>query len=703
MDTLALKAIARAQKEGASCAIFGAISYGANGGEPKPISGRLAVSGICEAEAARGGVFGNGLMLASPRRSERGKNLVVWAKEQPLAEEISRKLAEAGVQASGFERAGEGDIYQATTTAEYFPLLCGVAKANAAIPMDDARIISFGHGMSLFKGLDSLSALDGIYSLSGMQTHAMIAHTRYPTGSSPKIVRAHPFGFGNVGIVHNGDVTSYNANMVACESKLGELYHRYTRNGVGDFLSTLHKGWVGTDSEIISAMLYTLLKTGKVSDPSLSIAGAMGVLVPPFDNHLTGLHRGSPERARLEKRAFDYQGFSLDGPVSCIALVAMEDEVHMIAFQDRNVFRPLQIVIDHENRIAYAASELRQITAATGLDIFSPKVESYSPEQGKFLWVSSRSGVIMPGRSQRPYISVPAVSGNGIPRIDGAPHQFAGRKIDNHERYSGTLGNHGASYSEGMGRLEIVGSMENNCFEASQLDTAIGHANASIMLGNAFQGRAFFLRGSAASRAFQQLRPKGGRAPVAIIGESAGPYFLKMNAGGIGMVLALENLGKEDVDSPVVGDFLMTGAVGGEAYIRGHVPAESIGRPPSRRDVIAVCAALKDEGVITQTALREMRHNPLNLDRVLKAAKDNQEPGLGAEKADAKLAAATARISALFESRLAVESRQLSDEEKARLGPYVEEFCSAFGLNHSTPERLLESNYTIVKVRQAQA
>jgi len=698
---LALRKIEPIRKEASACAIFGAISFNNNGGEAKKIPGRLAVEGICAAEAARGGIFGNGVMFASPNRTERGKNLIVWARKQVFVEEIAAKLSESGIQSSDFKREGSGDIYQATTTAEYLPLLSGVVKANSSLSLDDARIISFGHGMTLFKGLDSLAALDSMYNLSSIQAHAMIAHTRYPTGSSPKIVRAHPFGFGNVGIVHNGDVTSYSANLAACESLLAMLYHRNTQNGIGEFLSSLRKSWVGTDSEIISAMMYTLLKNGLMSDPSLSLSGVMEALVPPFDNHLTGLMRGSQERSRLEKRAFKYQGFGLDGPVSCIALIAYEDDVHMIAFRDRNDFRPLQIVIDHENQVVYAASELRQITAAAGLEIFSPLVETYSPERGKYLWVSSRSGIKSSGRTQRPYISVPALAKDGIPKINGAPHQFAGKKIDGHEVYAGILGNHGASYSEGKGSLEIVGSSEPNALEASQLDTVIVHANASLMYGNAFQGRVAYVRGGVDARGFQQLRPNNGRPPVVIVGETAGPYFLKMNAGGIGVVLGLENLGKEDTDSPIVGDFLMTGAVGGEAYIRGHVPAERIGRPPSRREVIAVCSALKDEGIITETALREIRRNPLILDRVLRIIRNDQHQGAIPDEAAAKLARATGDIAPLFESKLVVEGRRLTDPEISKLEPYVKEFCSTFDLGMTTADRLLASTYTIVKVGQA--
>jgi len=90
---LALRKIEPIRKEASACAIFGAISFNNNGGEAKKIPGRLAVEGICAAEAARGGIFGNGVMFASPNRTERGKNLIVWARKQVFVEEIAAKLS----------------------------------------------------------------------------------------------------------------------------------------------------------------------------------------------------------------------------------------------------------------------------------------------------------------------------------------------------------------------------------------------------------------------------------------------------------------------------------------------------------------------------------------------------------------------------------------------------------------------------------
>ncbi|MBI5228264.1 hypothetical protein HY988_06755 [Candidatus Micrarchaeota archaeon] len=696
---MAFQPVRKIYQEPGSCALFGAISFSG-----KNLSGQLAVNGISEAESARCG-DGSGVLFGDTQRGRRGKIISVSARDACFVEDMRGALLREGISVSEFMRAGNGNIYEATpgmrvtrgggniyeavTEAEYLPLVSAVVAANAAIAGDDAHIISFGHGLRLFKGVEKIRDIDNHYGISGMSAPAILAHGKYSTGPGPKDRRAHPFSFGNVGIVHNGDVTSFHANLAACEAKLAELYHASGGKDVAGFLSNLRKSWVGTDSEVIGAVIYTLLKLGLMSEPGLSVPSIMDALVPHFDNSLTRLLRGSAERERLDSMAIKYKGFALDGPVSSIALITYEDDVHLVAFRDRNTFRPLQIVIDHENGVAYAASELRQIVAATGVDISSHRVESFSPDPGKFLWVSSKSGIITPGRKHRPFIVLPNPA-NDIEELKGTPHQFAGHRINTHKIYRGILGTFGGSYADGSGTFELFGCMQDNNFEASSLDTVICHGNASMMLANAYQGRRFFLRGSLDSRGFQQLRPnpKTGEEPTAIIGETAGQYLGKMASAGVIMALGLQHLGKEDIDTPIVGDFTGTGMVGtARIFVRGYLIDDYIKRPPSRRDVIAVCRSLMDEGFITDARLHDIRHDALNFPRLKDIIKD---PG------------AISRLEHLFDPTLVVERRSLNQRELAELTPHLEEYFRVFGLSDEWLNRVLKSGYTIISVAKNQ-
>lgn len=610
------------------------------------------------------------------RIMERGNGFSIWVQEENMLEDVKKILSGANIPA-GFVPAQV--IYEAITTLEYLPLLSRVIRANAEMPLGDSHVISFGHGIHVFKGLELLGELDHIYRISEMNASAMIAHTRVPTGSEPETARAHPYAYGNVAIVHNGDVTSYSANLRACESKLVELA---VLGGLdaAEFLRDLRRSWVGTDSEVIAAMIYTLLKAGIMSEPGLSIPSIMNTLVPPFDNALTRLLRGSDERERLDRLALEYQGCALDGPVACIALVTFEDETHLVAFRDRNTFRMLQVVIDHENGAAYVASDLRQILAATNIELYSQGVESFSLEPGNFVWISSKSGIKTTGRKSRPFIPVPKDICGEV--LAGKLGQFSGDKIDGHRKYRGTLGSFGGSFTHGQGTFELFGSMQDNCFEGSSLSTVIGHCNASMDTGNTFQGRQFFLRGSLDTNGFKQFRPNEGHFPVGIVGETAGQNFGRMMSGGIAILLGLHQLGREDINTPIVGPFVGTGMVGGAIFLRDHVIDDLIGKPPSRRDVIAVCANLMEEGLITSGDLREIRHDALNLTRIRQMLK-NQE--------------AIARLSPLFEDTLSVERRVLKEEEIALVMPYLDEYFGVFDLSNEWLKRVVASYWTIVK------
>lgn len=671
-------------KEPGSCAVFGAISYGRD-----RLSGRLAVEAISAAADWRGGTDGNGVAFASTRRGERGKVVSVLSTDHNAVDDAKRKLSKQGIDTSAFQWVGVGDIFQARTTAEYLPLLFASMRVNAEFGLDGPRIISAAHGISVYKGLPHIDELDRLYSLSGQTTDAMVAHTRYPTGSAPLAIRAHPYSFGNVAIVHNGDVTSYRSNLNATESLLAEMYYRSGGDDVESFLRAVKKSWVGTDSEVIAAMLYLLLKSQIVSDSTLSVPEIVEVLTSPRSNQLTKLLRGSAERMRKEDLLSRFAGFGLDGPVTALSLIAEEGSSSLLAFRDRNEFRPMTIVVDHQHKVVYVASELQQIEAAAKLDVYSPTVEVYPLEPGKYLLVSTDKGILSSGRTDRPFIPRPAT--NGI-HISGHIGQFSGDRVDAERIYHGTLGSYGASYTSGVGSFELYGCAEQNAFEASSIRQVIIHGNVSMMFGNSYKGQVALVRGRADTRAFQQLRPYAGHEPVAIIGENAGTYAFKMMSGGVGMVLGLSQLGREDRDTPFVGEFLGTGMVGGRIYVRGNVPDTHIKRPALQLDIIAHFADLKDQALISEDVLREIRHNPFGFERVKRLLENDP---ISKEHLDKILD----HVSPLYDPKLHVERRTLNPEEISVLGPHLRDFVETFNCPDGTLQRLETSEYTIVSVK----
>ncbi len=158
-------------------------------------------------------------------------------------------------------------------------------------------------------------------------------------------------------------------------------------------------------------------------------------------------------------------------------------------------------------------------------------------------------------------------------------------------------------------------------------------------------------------------------------------------------MLGLDHLGREDVDTPIVGEFVGTGMVGGKIYVRGYVIDDYIKRPPQRRDVIAVCAQLKEDGLISESALREIRHNPLSLPRIAKILMGSRMR----LKDPQCVPKAIQRLSPLFDNTLSMERRGLDESEIPVLLPHLEDYFGAFRLRKDGLQRVLDSNWAIIE------
>ncbi|MBS3068087.1 hypothetical protein J4450_05265 [Candidatus Micrarchaeota archaeon] len=683
------------RKDPSACAIFGAIAIQGGKGFVAATQAKDAIELVRD---ARGGTMGNGILLSHPDSLQNGNgyyNIEVLAEDQDLFERAAYLLGaypditRAGPWEKLHNTEGRG-IWCAPFAADDLRITRAVVELNGQFSPDQLRLISSGKHEILVKDLDSLTDLFVRYQLAKIMAKAILAHARYPTGAWPLPSRAHPHCFGNVGMVFNGDVKSYIANRRRAEAIIAE--HLYPLLGsdeaLENFIPIIRRSWVGSDAEVIAAPFYFLLRA------SLSIPSVVSTLVPPFDNTLATLPRGM-ERDRMRKLLTTYSGMQLDGPVSSIVLVTTDKDVQMLAFRDRNEFRPLRIMFDREDGIVYAASEDRQLEIASGKSVRDPKVESYSLDSGQFLWVSSREGIIAPGRTRRTAIVVPAPpkpNGRSVFNTRGEPHMFAGDRDDTDKVLDGLAGNCTGAYSMGdESTYEIFSSAQANAFESSRARGVIVHGNVDMMTPNAFQGGFFYVRGSGDSRFGQQLRhsQKHAQPPVALAGERIGTYGFKMIAGGIGAVLGISEIGHEEEMQPLVGRFLATGMMSGTVYVRGNVPREYIGRSPSARRIKAEIKELAREGLITSSQAGVLFENALDL-QVIEEELANNEP-------------ARRRISALFypphQKPYDVQFRELDSSDAFLLGN-ITKFCERFGLEPSILAALESSSWTVVRLKE---
>ena len=153
----------------------------------------------------------------------------------------------------------------------------------------DGRIFSYGRFLSVYKEVGYPIDVAKLYGIDQEAEKAdmWIAHTRQPTnspGSSP--IWSHPFASLDCAIVHNGDISSFGANM--------------------EFLNSYgYKSHVGTDSEVISKLLFHLTRI-----EGLSIKDAATILTNPFEGN-------TPSGA--QELLSRFRGAKLDGPFAVVA------------------------------------------------------------------------------------------------------------------------------------------------------------------------------------------------------------------------------------------------------------------------------------------------------------------------------------------------------------------------------------------------
>jgi len=127
---------------------------------------------------------------------------------------------------------------------EQYVVKC-VNKINAGI--DGAFVFSSGKNMGIFKGVGYPEDIGKFYLLDEeYKGYAWTAHGRYPTNTPGWWGGAHPFGLLDYSIVHNGEISSYDANR-----RYIEMFG--------------YKCSLQTDTEVITYVIDFLLRVKKLT------------------------------------------------------------------------------------------------------------------------------------------------------------------------------------------------------------------------------------------------------------------------------------------------------------------------------------------------------------------------------------------------------------------------------------------------------
>ncbi|MCS7118385.1 MAG: glutamate synthase [Thaumarchaeota archaeon] len=661
------------------CGVFGVLR---KRGAP-PISPEVALAGI-ECVRYRGSRFGAGFGLV--RTGPQSRRIKAFAASDEVAEELRRELQQriGKVELIGSEYASDGKIYasyvfEPVDEQDHRSLRRSIGAVNRAFsrPTIRARIYSWGRYVEVFKGIGYPSDVYELYSLSDKVEAAdlWISHTRQPTNSPGRLpIWSHPFASGEWAIVHNGDVSSFGANM--------------------EFLSSLGAdSFVGTDSEVIALLLDYL-----TSEIGLKLEEACRALVNPFE--------GS-EDTLTGQQLSALRGAQLDGPFSVVAGFSDGNEAFMVVLVDRFKFRP--IVVGEDENYFYAASEEAQIRRV------SPNARVWTIEPGGYMIASTDRGLIRPGRRARELFmrfssSVRHPTPTGVvidalglnhSRINSLLRDLAVRGCEevslinvSGQRYigvgvdrplkvkiHGTPGNCLANFNDCVD-FEVFGSVQDDVGDVMHGGSVVVHGDARDVLGQALQGGYVFVKGNAGNRCGIQMREYSHKRPYMVIGGTVDDYLGEYMAGGVIVVLGL---GYEDSDLPLVGKYVGSGMVGGRILVRGEVPRDRIGYLPPREDVVQYLRGLKLDGELDDRTFRELI-SAQHLDYEI--LRERLAPDL------------LKRVGKLFEHkyfrRLRIEPVRLDAERFEDVCSVLREFGKRFSLEREV-ERALDGRFTLIE------
>jgi len=198
-----------------------------------------------------------------------------------------------------------------------------VFRINTRI--NGAYVFSSGKNMGVFKAVGFPEDVGRFYRLEEYDGWCFTAHGRYPTNTPGWWGGAHPFTLLDYSVVHNGEISSYDANRRAIE-----MYG--------------YKCTLQTDTEVITYIIdYLHRKQG------LSLNEVASVIAAPFWQTIDRMT--SEEKETHEYLRIKFSSQLVNGPFSI--LVGFENGI--MALNDRLKLRSM--VVGEKDDMVYVASE----------------------------------------------------------------------------------------------------------------------------------------------------------------------------------------------------------------------------------------------------------------------------------------------------------------------------------------------------------
>ena len=228
-----------------------------------------------------------------------------------------------------------------------------VMKINTEMP--GAYVFSSGKNMGTFKAVGFPEDVGEFYKLEEYEGYSWTAHGRYPTNTPGWWGGAHPFTLLDYSIVHNGEISSYDANR-----RFIEMFG--------------YKCNLQTDTEVITYIMDYLLRR-----QGLSLEEAASVIAAPFWSTIQG--KDESERQRLSYLRTVFPSLLITGPFSII----LGFDGGLMALNDRLKLRSM--VVGEKDDKVFIASEEAAIRA------MEPDAENiWAPAGGEPVIINVKDG-----------------------------------------------------------------------------------------------------------------------------------------------------------------------------------------------------------------------------------------------------------------------------------------------------------------------
>ena len=228
-----------------------------------------------------------------------------------------------------------------------------VTKINTKI--DGAYVFSSGKNMGVFKAVGFPEDVGRFYRLEEYEGYSWTAHGRYPTNTPGWWGGAHPFALLDYSIVHNGEISSYDANR-----RYIEMFG--------------YKCTLQTDTEVITYIADYLLRR-----QGLSLEETASVIAAPF---WSTIDKMEPDHKKMhEYLRTRFPGLLVTGPFSII----LGFDGGLMALNDRLKLRSM--VVAEKNDKAFISSE------EAAIRVMEPDAENiYAPAGGEPVIIKVKEG-----------------------------------------------------------------------------------------------------------------------------------------------------------------------------------------------------------------------------------------------------------------------------------------------------------------------